>query len=445
MSSERRTGGNRIHRATSDDDTEIAYWTSGTGPPLVLVHGSGVSDHGRWEIAGVRAALAEETTVYAIDRRGRGESGDSPEYSLETEVADVVAVVESIGDPVTLLGHSYGANIALEASLRTDGIARLVLYEPGIAVGDHELASPEVVAELNDLLEEGENEEALLLFFREIAGLTPAEIDVFRTDPGWQDRVDGAHTLPREEQAIAEYEFRPARFAGMTTPTLLLSGGESPRVFRDATAAVHDALPNSRIVTFEGHHHVAMQTAPERFVEEVLAFVRETDDGPDYGEKPTTSEPNDTDPQTDPKELVSRWFAEFWGALNPEAVDELAAEDVLFYYPLVGEVRGRDGVKARIVGFAELFPDGGFELTDELIAEGEWVVARWEGGGTHTGPAWELSVGTLPANSGKTVQYTGTTVYRVREGRIVAEHGQADYVAALQQLGLIPGGEEGTD
>jgi pimeloyl-ACP methyl ester carboxylesterase len=266
----------------SPDDTEIAYWTSGTGPPLVLVHGSGVSDHRRWEIAGVRAALAEETTVYAIDRRGRGESGDSPEYSLEKEVTDVVAVVEAIGDPVTLLGHSYGANIALEASLRTDGIGRLVLYEPGIAVGDHELASPEVVAELNDLLEEGENEEALLLFCREIAGLTPAEIDVFRTDPSWQDRVDGAHTLPREEQAIAEYEFRSGRFAGMTTPTLLLSGGESPRAYRDATAAVHEALPKSRIVTFEGHHHVAMQTAPERFVEEVLAFVRETDDGSDH-------------------------------------------------------------------------------------------------------------------------------------------------------------------
>jgi steroid delta-isomerase-like uncharacterized protein len=158
-----------------------------------------------------------------------------------------------------------------------------------------------------------------------------------------------------------------------------------------------------------------------------------------------TSETNDTDPQTDPKELVSRWFAEFWGELNPEAVDELAAEDVLFHYPLVGEVRGREAVKQRVIGFAELFPDGGFELTDELIAEGEWVVARWEGGGTHTGPAWELSVGTLPANSGTTVRYTGTTVYRVREGRILEEYGQADYVSVLQQLGLIPGGEEGTD
>ncbi len=440
MRAERETTEARTDSVVSADGTEIAYRTSGTGPPLVLVHGSGVSDHRRWEIAGVRPALAEHATVYALDRRGRGESGDSPEYSLETEVADVVAVVESIGDPVTLLGHSYGANIALEASLRTDGIGRLVLYEPGIAVGDHELASPEVVAELNGLLEEGENEAALLLFCREIAGLTPEEIDVFRTDPSWQDRVDGAHTLPREEQAIAEYEFRPARFAGTTTPTLLLSGGESPRAYRDATAAVHEALPNSRIVTFEGHHHVAMQTAPERFVEEVLAFVRETDDGPDRGEKPMTSETNDTDPQFDPKELVSRWFAEFWGELNPEVVDELAAEEILFHYPLVGEVRGREGVKQRIVGFAELFPDGGFELTDELIAEGEWVVARWVGGGTHTGPAWELSVGTVPANSGKTVRYTGTTVYRVREGRIAEEHGQADYVAALQQLGLIPGG-----
>ncbi|WP_331235905.1 alpha/beta fold hydrolase [Natronorarus salvus] len=444
MSSDKRRTEDRSGSVVSPDGTEIVYWTSGTGPPLVLAHGSGVSDHRRWEIAGVRPALAEHVTVYALDRRGRGESGDSPEYSLEKEVADVVGVVEAVGEPVALLGHSYGATIALEASLLTDGIARLVLYEPGIAVGDHELAPPEVVAELNDLLEEGENEEALLLFCRVIAGLTPEEIDVFRSDPSWRDRVDGAHTLPREEQAIADLELRPARFAGMTTPTLLLSGGESPRAYQDATAVVHGALANSRIVTFEGHHHVAMQTAPERFVEEVLAFVRETSGHHTEG-KSTTTETYDTESEADPKRVVDRWFAEFWGELNPDIVDELAAEDILFHYTLVGEVRGREAVKARIVGFAELFPDGGFELTHEPIAEGEWVVARWEGGGTHTGPAWELSVGTLPANSGRTAHYTGTTVYRVRDGTIAEEHGQADYIAAMQQLGLVPGGDEATD
>ncbi|WP_436347885.1 alpha/beta fold hydrolase [Natronorubrum sp. FCH18a] len=61
----------------------------------------------------------------------------------------------------------------------------------------------------------------------------------------------------------------------MTTLTLLLSGSESPPLLKDATDPVHDALPNSRISTFDGHAHEAMLTAPDRFTEEVLAFIRE--------------------------------------------------------------------------------------------------------------------------------------------------------------------------
>lgn len=75
------------------------------------------------------------------------------------------------------------------------------------------------------------------------------------------------------------------------------------------------------------------------------------------------------------KEIVTRWWTEFWGALNPDIVDELAAADIRWYYPLAGEVRGREEVKKRIIGYEKRFPEGRFELTDDLIAEGERVVA----------------------------------------------------------------------
>ena len=264
-----------MDRVTSADGTEIAFERTGSGPPLVLVHGSGVSDHRRWEIGGVRPALAEHVTVYAIDRRGRGESGDAETYSLDREVEDVVAVVESIDEPVTLLGHSFGANIALDASLRLDSLAGLILYEPGIPVGDHEMSDPEAISRMNGLLSEGKNEEALTVFLREIGGLTPEEIDTYRSDPGWDDRVAGAHTLPREEQACSDHVLRPDRLTTMQTPTLLVSGSESPQKFKAATEAIDDALPNSRIVTFEGEKHVAMNNDPERFVDEVLSFILE--------------------------------------------------------------------------------------------------------------------------------------------------------------------------
>ncbi|WP_233710828.1 alpha/beta fold hydrolase [Natronococcus pandeyae] len=263
-----------METVTSADGTEIAYKRTGSGPPLVLVHGSGVSDHRRWKIGDVLHHLAEHATVYALDRRGRGESGDGDRYSMDREVKDVVAVVESIGEPVTLLGHSYGANLALEASLVVDSLSGLILYEPGIPVDEHEMGDPEAIARMNKLLADGRNEAALEVFLRDIGGLTPDEIDAFRADPSWDDRVAGTHTLPREELACSEHELHPERLTEMTAPTLLLSGGESPRKYKDAVNAIDEALPDSRVVTFEGEQHVAMNTRPELFVDEVVSFIR---------------------------------------------------------------------------------------------------------------------------------------------------------------------------
>src|SRR6056297_1657234 len=96
---------------TSTDGTEIAYERSGSGPPLVLVHGA-MFDRSIWELGDVRSALAEHTTVYAMDRRNHGDSESSHDFSVEAQLADVVAVVESIDEPVHLLGHSSGANFA---------------------------------------------------------------------------------------------------------------------------------------------------------------------------------------------------------------------------------------------------------------------------------------------------------------------------------------------
>ena len=126
------------------------------------------------------------------------------------------------------------------------------------------------------LLDDGENEQVLVSFLHNIAELTPDELDAARSVPIWPDMVDAAHTLPRELQAIGDYGFDAARFADMTTPTLLLSGSETLPFYKDATEAVNDALPNSRIATFDGHAHEPINTAPDRFVNEVLAFTHES-------------------------------------------------------------------------------------------------------------------------------------------------------------------------
>jgi len=143
--------------------------------------------------------------------------------------------------------------------------------------------------------------------------------------------------------------------------------------------------------------------------------------------------------EDDNKAIVGRWFTELWGkSCNLNIVDELAAPDMLLHYSLHEPRRGRDDIKAFMTDFREAFPDLNFWGVADLIAEGDYVVARWAGGGTHTGPAFgDFLAGGLPANTGRKMTFTGTTVLRLKDGKILEEIGLDDGVAALTQLGLI--------
>jgi predicted ester cyclase len=143
--------------------------------------------------------------------------------------------------------------------------------------------------------------------------------------------------------------------------------------------------------------------------------------------------------QEDNKAIVGRWFTEFWGKnVNLAVVDEIAAPDMLLKYSLHAPRRGRDDIKAFMTDFREAFPDLNFWGTADLIAEGDYVVGRWEGGGTHTGSAFnDFLVGGLPPATGRKMRFTGTTVLKVIDGRIAEEVGLDDGVAALTQLGLL--------
>lgn len=141
----------------------------------------------------------------------------------------------------------------------------------------------------------------------------------------------------------------------------------------------------------------------------------------------------------DNKSIVGRWFTQFWGErYNPGVVDELAAPDMLLQYSLHAPRRGREDIKAFMADFRAAFPDLNFRGAADLIAEGDCVVGRWQGGGTHTGPAFsDFLIGSLPAATGRKMHFTGTTVLRIKDGKIAEEMGLDDGVTALQQLGLI--------
>ena len=113
-------GEKTIRRTVSADGTEIGYGSSGEGPPVLLVHGA-LSDHMRFEA--LRPHLEPHATVYAMDRRGRGFSGDGPDYDIEREYEDVAAVVDAIAlaadRPVRVYGHSSGGIYAYGAASLT--------------------------------------------------------------------------------------------------------------------------------------------------------------------------------------------------------------------------------------------------------------------------------------------------------------------------------------
>lgn len=256
---------------TSKDGTLIAFERSGKGPPLVLVHGT-TADHTRWKP--VLPQLERHFTVYAVDRRGRGGSGDAPVYAIENEFDDVAAVVDAIGEPVLLLGHSYGALCALEASLRTRNLRKLVLYEPPVRTAGS-LYPPGAAERLQALLDAGEADSVVATFFREVVRAPDDELAMLRSLPNWPARVAAAHTIPRELRINDDYRFEQARFVAMRVPTLLLLGGSSPPMFQDAIEAVRAALPDARVAVMPGQQHAAINTAPDLFLREVLGFFLE--------------------------------------------------------------------------------------------------------------------------------------------------------------------------
>jgi len=252
----------------SQDGTTIAYELTGSGPLLVLVHGAG-SSHARW--TSVLPALAAEFTVCAVDRRGRGASGDAACWAIEREFEDVAAVVDAVGEPVNLLGHSFGGICALEALLRTDNVEKLILCEPPVAFPP---ISDEIVARLQSSLEAGDREDVLTTFLSEVAEIPESDIAKMRQSSIWPERLAAAHTLLREGLAVGAYRLDARRFTEKATPTLLMLGGDSPAYYRQSIASLEAALPHSRVTVLPGQQHVPMDTAPDLFVREVLGFLR---------------------------------------------------------------------------------------------------------------------------------------------------------------------------
>jgi pimeloyl-ACP methyl ester carboxylesterase len=253
----------------SKDGTRIAVECAGAGPTLLFVHG-GVGDRTRW--TPMFPLLASRFTTCAMDRRGRGGSGDATEYSLRQEAEDVVAVVESRPGQVYVFGHSYGGVAALEAALMTNRIRGLMLYEPPLHEPvDHNLA---VAAKVEARVRSGDLEGAFIAFQTEVVKQSPEELARMKSRPNWARLVATIAVHPRQMRALAAYRFDAERIRTITVPTLLLLGGETPSTTaRQSIEALKATLPHPTLVVLEGQEHNAMDGGRELIAKAIREFA----------------------------------------------------------------------------------------------------------------------------------------------------------------------------
>jgi pimeloyl-ACP methyl ester carboxylesterase len=260
--------------ARSPDGTPIAVFRSGGGPPLILVHGA-TADHTTFRVVGPRFAADHE--VDAVDRRGRGASGDTPPYAIEREFEDLAAVAETLaretGGPIDVFGHSYGGRCALGAALLTDAIRRVISYEGAPTPPGTSYHPPGIEDRLRERLAAGDPDGALAAFLTEVVGMGSADLAAYRADPIWPVRAGAAGTILRELESEADPAASLDALSPVRQPVLQLLGSESLPVFRDATEALDRRLADGRIVVIEGARHAAHHTHPDVVVDAIRDFL----------------------------------------------------------------------------------------------------------------------------------------------------------------------------
>jgi len=256
-------------RLVTPDDVRISYDRFGTGPPLVLVHGSFCDHRSNWQF--VAPELARHFTLHALARRGRGETDATEGHSVTDEAIDVVALIEATADPVHVLGHSYGALVALEGAARVrERIAKLVLYEPPLP----EAVSTKDMAALEDFAAAGDWEGYTADFLQDELSLSDRELAEMRATPLWSQFVAKAPPTRHDLLALPQHSFDPKRFAELDMPVMLQIGTESRRETY-ATDALAGVLPDARLSELRGQGHAAVFSAPDLYARQVIDFLRD--------------------------------------------------------------------------------------------------------------------------------------------------------------------------
>jgi len=257
-------GGDRT--TTSADGIELSVRQTGEGDPLVLVHGS-LDGIGAFSL--VELPLAEGYSVWVYDRRGRGGSGDSADYSLDREVDDLRAVITATGGVPHVVAHSYGAVIALQARLSGVPMRSLVVYEPPI---NAEAIDPQQIAQVQLAVEEGRLDDAIRDMANRLAGITDDELAIaMKVPPIRKSLRDGARVVGREIEAIRSCDWSALPVTDV--PTLILRGERSGAAVYPTDDQTSRIASSAEVTTLTGQGHLGHVFAPSAFATTVLEFT----------------------------------------------------------------------------------------------------------------------------------------------------------------------------
>ena len=243
---------------TSRDGTTLAYDRLGEGPPVVLVSG-GSTD--RMANAGLAAELAAHHTVYNFDRRGRGDSGDTPPYAIEREIEDITAVIEAAGGSANLYGTSSGAALARHAAAGGAPVTKLAMWEPPYNVNGRPDLPDDTAGVYRELVESGRRGDAAEYFMAKVVGLPPEFVANARQAPWWAQQEAIAHTLAYDATVMGDYTLPTDIAKSVPVPTLLIVGGASFDFMAETAEALATLIPKVQLATLEGQQHNVDPTA----------------------------------------------------------------------------------------------------------------------------------------------------------------------------------------
>jgi pimeloyl-ACP methyl ester carboxylesterase len=243
----------------SADGTVIAYDRTGDGPPLVVAVGAFCDRKTFSPPAGLTARFA----VYTFDRRGRGDSGDTPPYAPARELEDFAAVAEAAGggSAVYAYGHSSGASLVLRAAALGVPLVKVVAYEAPFFAADSRQLAEDPVSHITGLVAAGRRDEAVRYWMTDVTQAPPEVLPRLENSPAWPALQALAHTLPYDLLLNGNEGVPADELAKITAPVLVVGGARSPDWFGHTVAATAAAVPGARLRMLEGcDHNVPAET-----------------------------------------------------------------------------------------------------------------------------------------------------------------------------------------